>query len=262
MGKLSALDLHCACSQCLPLQCLLSVSARPAVRLPAQLPLTSPPPVLPPSISRSLHSPLLPRSFSPPPPPPASQVAQLLPQFTRRGVKVLALSCNSTESHHRWAIDVLAVAKLPTDRGFPYPIIADPTRQIATRLGMIDGTNPQPGMPLTCRAVLVFAPDKTLKLQLLYPASSGTRPRERRPCGPCSTVRRAAPSNGNDWPQHRALDGLSHACLLPCHGLAPRHSVHSTLCTAAAPAARGGDATRAPQGATLARSCARSTRCR
>lgn len=54
-----------------------------------------------------------------------------------------------------------------------YPIIADPTREIATAFGMLDGTNPQEGMPLTCRAVFVFGPDKTLKLQLLYPASSG-----------------------------------------------------------------------------------------
>ena len=36
----------------------------------------------------------------------------------------------------------------------PYPIIADPTRSIATELGMIDpDEKTETGMPLTCRAV-------------------------------------------------------------------------------------------------------------
>lgn len=46
-------------------------------------------------------------------------VAQLLPQFSARKVRVLALSCNTTGSHIAWGQDVLALARLPTDRGFP-----------------------------------------------------------------------------------------------------------------------------------------------
>jgi len=43
-----------------------------------------------------------------------------------------------------------------TSGEFPYPIIADPDRSIATMLGMIDPDEVDPnGMPLTCRAVSI-----------------------------------------------------------------------------------------------------------
>jgi len=98
-------------------------------------------------------------------------VAQLMPEFQKRGVKVVALSCNSAESHKAWAKDVLAYAKLDASE-LPYPIIADSSRVIADRLAMIDHTQSS-GMPMTCRAVFIIAPDKTLKLQIMYPASTG-----------------------------------------------------------------------------------------
>lgn len=144
---------------------------------------------------------------APPPDPPAPitaprraphppllrpQAAQLLPQFAQRGVKVLALSCNDTRSHRLWAVDVLALARLPAEGGFPFPIVADPSRAIAARFGMLDGTNPQPGIPLTCRAAFVFGPDKKLRLSLLYPASSGARGRSRGCHRGCASARRSS----------------------------------------------------------------------
>ena len=37
---------------------------------------------------------------------------------------------------------------------FPYPIIADPNRELAVKLGMIDPVEKdKSGLPLTCRAV-------------------------------------------------------------------------------------------------------------
>lgn len=105
-------------------------------------------------------------------------MAQLLPQFTSRGVRVCALSCNDTASHEEWAKDIMAVARLQSDRGFPYPIIADPDRVVAKKFGMLEIDDQSAGLPVTCRAVFVFGPDKTLKLSLLYPASTGA-PRAR-----------------------------------------------------------------------------------
>ena len=80
---------------------------------------------------------------------------------------------------------------LPTN-SFPYPIISDPKRELAVQLGMVDEVEKdKAGLPLTCRAVsmweqsthhcvcvtivqvFIIAPDKKLKLSLLYPATTG-----------------------------------------------------------------------------------------
>ena len=59
-------------------------------------------------------------------------------------------------------------------RVLPYPIIADENRDIAVGLGMLDPVlKDKAGLPLTCRAVFIIAPDRKLKLSLLYPASTG-----------------------------------------------------------------------------------------
>jgi hypothetical protein len=50
---------------------------------------------------------------------------------------------------------------LPAD----FPIIADPSREIATLYGMLDpNIQDKEGLPLTCRAVFIIGPDKKLKL--------------------------------------------------------------------------------------------------
>ena len=45
--------------------------------------------------------------------------------------------------------------KLPEEpSSFPYPIIADPKRELAVQLGMVDPVEKdKAGLPLTCRAV-------------------------------------------------------------------------------------------------------------
>ena len=57
---------------------------------------------------------------------------------------------------------------------FPYPIIADPKRDIAIQLGMLDpDERDSTGMPAAARAVFIIGPDKKLKLSILYPATTG-----------------------------------------------------------------------------------------
>lgn len=42
------------------------------------------------------------------------------------------------------------------------------------QLGMLDPVErDKDGLPLTCRAVFVIGPDKTLRLSILYPATTG-----------------------------------------------------------------------------------------
>lgn len=101
-------------------------------------------------------------------------VLQYLPQFTKRNCKVIALSCDPVDSHNAWGTDVVAYSEKTRGGEMTYPIIADPKREIAVKLGMLDAVaKDASGLPLTARAVFVFGPEKTLKLSLLYPATTG-----------------------------------------------------------------------------------------
>lgn len=89
-----------------------------------------------------------------------------------KGVKVAALSCNALGEHETWLSDI--VAHCENKVTIDFPMIADPTREIAVKYGMIDPEmKDNMGLPLTCRAVFVIGPDKKLKLSLNYPASVG-----------------------------------------------------------------------------------------
>ncbi|KAK7070898.1 Peroxiredoxin-6 [Halocaridina rubra] len=100
------------------------------------------------------------------------RVAKLVPEFTKRNVKLCALSCDSVDSHNGWIKDIQTYNNLSGD--FPYPIVADESRDLAVSLGMVDPDEKDAaGMPLTCRAVFVVGPDKKLKLSILYPATTG-----------------------------------------------------------------------------------------
>eukprot|EP00293_Proteomonas_sulcata_P015692 CAMPEP_0184291008 /NCGR_PEP_ID=MMETSP1049-20130417/3118_1 /TAXON_ID=77928 /ORGANISM="Proteomonas sulcata, Strain CCMP704" /LENGTH=222 /DNA_ID=CAMNT_0026598311 /DNA_START=229 /DNA_END=897 /DNA_ORIENTATION=+ len=98
-------------------------------------------------------------------------VAKLTDEFKKRDCKVIALSCNDTSSHKGWIEDIKATQKVSN---FSYPIIADEKRELAVSFGMVDpDEKDNAGLPMTCRAVFIIGPDKKLKLQILYPASTG-----------------------------------------------------------------------------------------
>lgn len=102
-----------------------------------------------------------------------ARAAQLHPTFKSKGVKLIALSCDSVESHRGWIKDIEAFGELP-EGPFPYPIIADEKREVATLLGMLDPEEKdKDGIPLTCRAVFMIGKDKKMKLSMLYPATTG-----------------------------------------------------------------------------------------
>ena len=80
-------------------------------------------------------------------------VANLVPKFEERGVKLIALSCDGVESHKGWIKDIKNFGGYDKD-DFPYPIIADEKRELAVKLGMIDPDEKDAqGLPLTARAV-------------------------------------------------------------------------------------------------------------
>ena len=112
-----------------------------------------------------------------------ARAAQLASEFVRRCAKLIALSCNSVDSHQKWSDDIAAYGnsqpynkKLPRleASNFPFPIIGDEKRLLASKLGMLDPMNlDSTGAPLTVRAVFVVDPQKKLRLSILYPASTG-----------------------------------------------------------------------------------------
>ena len=94
------------------------------------------------------------------------RVANLKGEFEKRNVKVIAVSVDPLESHKGWVNDINETQNCTMN----YPIIADPDRNVATMYGMI---HPNALDNLTVRSVFIVGPDKKVKLQLTYPASTG-----------------------------------------------------------------------------------------
>ena len=94
------------------------------------------------------------------------RVANLKGEFEKRNVKVIAVSVDPLESHKGWINDINETQSCTMN----YPIIADPDRNVATMYGMI---HPNALDYLTVRSVFIIGPDKKVKLQLTYPASTG-----------------------------------------------------------------------------------------
>ncbi|XP_046736773.1 peroxiredoxin-6 [Diprion similis] len=102
-----------------------------------------------------------------------ARVAKLIPEFEKRGVKVIALSCNSVNSHIQWIKDIKAYGEI-TEKNFPYPIIEDESRTIVTALGMLDPDEvDSTGSPVSARSVFIIDPKKKMRLSILYPATTG-----------------------------------------------------------------------------------------
>jgi alkyl hydroperoxide reductase subunit AhpC len=99
--------------------------------------------------------------------------AKLEPEFSKRGVKLIGLSANGTESHKAWIRDIDEI----TGSKLTFPIIADPRREVAHAYDMIDyqdATNvDDKGVQFTIRLVFVIDPKKKIRLILAYPASTG-----------------------------------------------------------------------------------------
>lgn len=94
------------------------------------------------------------------------KTALLKGEFEKRNVKVLAVSVDDLDSHHRWIPDINEV----NDTEVNFPIIADEGRKVAQLYDMI---HPNASEKATVRSVFVIGPDKKIKLTLTYPASTG-----------------------------------------------------------------------------------------
>ena len=107
-----------------------------------------------------------PKDFTPVCTTELGYVARCKPDFEKRGVKVIGLSVDATESHNRWAEDI----KETQGTALNFPVIADPDHKIAELYDMI---HPEISDVFTVRSVYVIGPDKKVKLMITYPASTG-----------------------------------------------------------------------------------------
>lgn len=93
-------------------------------------------------------------------------VAKYKPEFDKRNTKVVALSVDGVSSHHGWISDINETQETTVN----FPIIADEDRKVSELYDMI---HPNADSKLTVRSVFIIAPDKSVKLIITYPASTG-----------------------------------------------------------------------------------------
>jgi alkyl hydroperoxide reductase subunit AhpC len=116
-----------------------------------------------------------PKDFTPVCTTELGYLARIEPEFAKRGVKLIGLSVDPLDSHLRWADDIEE-----TQGARPaYPIIADDDLAVAKLYDMLPATEKggadgrTAATNATVRSVFVIAPDRTIKLMLTYPMSTG-----------------------------------------------------------------------------------------
>lgn len=94
------------------------------------------------------------------------QVAHLKHEFDKRDVKVIGLSVDPVESHKGWASDI----EETQGAALNFPLLADEDRSVSELYDMI---HPNAEATATVRSVFIIDPNKTVRLMLTYPASTG-----------------------------------------------------------------------------------------
>ena len=107
-----------------------------------------------------------PKNFTPVCTTELGALQKLLPEFTKRGVKVIGLSVDAIGNHDQWLNDIKETQGARPE----YPLIADEDRKVSTLYDMI---NENASDTMTVRTVYVIGPDKKVKLKMDYPASAG-----------------------------------------------------------------------------------------
>jgi len=116
-----------------------------------------------------------PRDFTPVCTTELGYMAKIKPDFDSRNVKIIGLSVDGLENHEKWAADIEETQGTAPN----YPIIGDDDFKVSKLYGMLpadvdgDATARTPAQNQTVRNVFVIGPDKTLKLILVYPMTTG-----------------------------------------------------------------------------------------
>jgi thioredoxin-dependent peroxiredoxin len=115
-----------------------------------------------------------PKDFTPVCTTELGYMAKIEPEFTKRNTKLIGLSVDPVENHHKWAKDIEETqGYLPK-----YPMIGDSDLAVAKLYNMLpagemasDGRTAATNA--TVRSVFIVGPDKKIKLMLTYPMTTG-----------------------------------------------------------------------------------------
>lgn len=116
-----------------------------------------------------------PKDFTPVCTTELGYMARLEPEFAKRNVKIIGLSVDPVDQHSKWADDI------EETQGFRpnYPMIGDTDLNVSKLYNMLpvategtsDGRTAMDNK--TVRNVFVIGPDKTVRLILVYPMTTG-----------------------------------------------------------------------------------------
>jgi alkyl hydroperoxide reductase subunit AhpC len=116
-----------------------------------------------------------PKDFTPVCTTELGYMAKVKPEFDRRNVKIIGLSVDPIDKHEQWADDIEETQGARPN----YPIIGDADFNVSKQYGMLGAdVSGDPGDRTaannqTVRNVFVIGPDKTVKLVLVYPMTTG-----------------------------------------------------------------------------------------
>ena len=102
-------------------------------------------------------------------------MAGLAPEFAKRDAKIIGVSVDPVESHHKWKSDIEALS----GNHVGYPMVGDTELAVAKLYDMLpaqagstsEGRTPNDNA--TVRTVFIIGPDKRIKLSLTYPMTTG-----------------------------------------------------------------------------------------
>jgi alkyl hydroperoxide reductase subunit AhpC len=116
-----------------------------------------------------------PKDFTPVCTTELGYMAGIKSEFDRRGVKIIGLSVDALDGKEAWADDIEGTQGHRPN----FPVIGDSDYEVAKLYGMLpadtsgDPSERTPADNQTVRNVFVVGPDKTIRLILVYPMTTG-----------------------------------------------------------------------------------------
>jgi alkyl hydroperoxide reductase subunit AhpC len=116
-----------------------------------------------------------PKDFTPVCTTELGYMAGLREEFAKRNAKIIGISVDPVDSHHKWKDDI----QKATGHKVDYPLIADRELKVAKLYDMLPASAGEtsegrtPADNATVRSVYVIGPDKKIKLILTYPMTTG-----------------------------------------------------------------------------------------